>query len=441
MESKINKALLKQEFPCREKEIDILSNIDRCPIVDFIYIWGSSNGGKTTLLKKIYAQKNLVYIDLIECYSLSLVLNRILYLLFKKKESCSKLSLFLSHLKCLDSGKVYYLILDNAERLHSLPAQLLSCLLKIKEKINIDFKVILISNLPYSKLRLSIGIREPFQLNFKNYNVEEMKKILLKKAEAMEKKEKREAIINLFQKKEYLSLKVNFLDLFLKAIFIKKSTHIPFLIHLFYHYLLIYSIPVITSQSTESFQPSFLYGVFAKNGYADAMVELKFINIDDEEQNNQTQVVQSELEANNNPIILPYYAKYLLIASYLASYNPAKLDPIYFYNGTNRILNGNLLNKNKRERKNKDNDPKEPSFFPMDRLMAIFYSILTEELIDTSQIDNLLATLISNQFISQVGGYGRLEDIKLKCEVSFELIKTLSDQVNLDLRHYLHASD
>lgn len=76
---------------------------------------------------------------------------------------------------------------------------------------------------------------------------------------------------------------------------------------------------------------------------------------------------------------LPFFSKFLIIAAYLASYNPARYDRRLFV-------------KAKEGRKNKDKGLKSlkkqklhnaarlmgPKVFPIDRLMAIFYSIVEE---------------------------------------------------------------
>ena len=76
---------------------------------------------------------------------------------------------------------------------------------------------------------------------------------------------------------------------------------------------------------------------------------------------------------------LPFFSKFLIIAAYLASYNPARYDRRLFV-------------KAKEGRKNKDKGLKSlkkqklhnaarlmgPKVFPIDRLMAIFYSIVDE---------------------------------------------------------------
>ncbi|KAL7976287.1 hypothetical protein Chor_002506, partial [Crotalus horridus] len=63
---------------------------------------------------------------------------------------------------------------------------------------------------------------------------------------------------------------------------------------------------------------------------------------------------------------LPYYSKFLLIAAYLASYNPARTDKRFFVKTSNHLLG--------------------PKPFPLDRLLAILYSIVDSRIPPTANI-------------------------------------------------------
>lgn len=92
---------------------------------------------------------------------------------------------------------------------------------------------------------------------------------------------------------------------------------------------------------------------------------------------------------------LPFFSKFLIIAAYLASYNPARYDRRLFV-------------KAKEGRKNKDKGLKSlkkqklhnaarlmgPKVFPIDRLMAIFYSIVEERVTPSLNIFVQVSLLI-----------------------------------------------
>jgi origin recognition complex subunit 5 len=80
---------------------------------------------------------------------------------------------------------------------------------------------------------------------------------------------------------------------------------------------------------------------------------------------------------------LPYYAKFFLIAAYLASYNPARADRRLFVKN-----HGKERKKKKKQQKKQAEQLLGPKPFALDRLLAIFYAIIEEDV-------NLTANLLS----------------------------------------------
>jgi origin recognition complex subunit 5 len=89
---------------------------------------------------------------------------------------------------------------------------------------------------------------------------------------------------------------------------------------------------------------------------------------------------------------LPHYTKFLLIASYLASYNPPRFDVRYFAKaseerkkkkggGTRKGRVDKLGGKMRQQLLG-------PKAFPVERMLAIFYSIIEEPLEDTIDIQS-----------------------------------------------------
>ncbi|KAF1994152.1 hypothetical protein P154DRAFT_557396 [Amniculicola lignicola CBS 123094] len=81
---------------------------------------------------------------------------------------------------------------------------------------------------------------------------------------------------------------------------------------------------------------------------------------------------------------LPYYTTHLLIAAYLASYNPSRTDPTYFMKHTDKRKNRRRVHTNNLTTASTPNTkarriPRHlltPSPFPLDRLLAIFRALL-----------------------------------------------------------------
>ncbi|XP_046864696.1 origin recognition complex subunit 5-like isoform X2 [Xenia sp. Carnegie-2017] len=133
---------------------------------------------------------------------------------------------------------------------------------------------------------------------------------------------------------------------------------------------------------------------------------------------------------------LPYYSKYLLIASYLASYNPAKTDRQFFCK-TGRKLTKQAKVAAKTFVK-KSCHLKGPHPFILDRLMAIFYSIVDEKVPISAVILTQLSSLVTLCFLTKISSNDVLDSPKFKCMVSLEFIKTIARQLEFDLGHYLY---
>ncbi|KAJ6666352.1 hypothetical protein lerEdw1_000625 [Lerista edwardsae] len=90
---------------------------------------------------------------------------------------------------------------------------------------------------------------------------------------------------------------------------------------------------------------------------------------------------------------LPYYSKFLLIAAYLASYNPARTDKRFFVKHHGKIRKINFQKKHEKEVQLKinlflqtSNHLLGPKAFPLDRLLAILYSIVDKRVAPTANI-------------------------------------------------------
>ncbi|KAF7246574.1 Origin recognition complex subunit 5 [Varanus komodoensis] len=79
---------------------------------------------------------------------------------------------------------------------------------------------------------------------------------------------------------------------------------------------------------------------------------------------------------------LPYYSKFLLIAAYLASYNPARTDKRFFVKHHGKIRKKNFQKKHEKT----SNHLLGPKPFPLDRLLAILYSIVDSRVAPTANI-------------------------------------------------------
>ncbi|KAK4580474.1 hypothetical protein LTR86_000677 [Recurvomyces mirabilis] len=145
---------------------------------------------------------------------------------------------------------------------------------------------------------------------------------------------------------------------------------------------------------------------------------------------------------------LPYYAKWLLIAAYLASFNPAKLDALYFMKSTDR------------KRRKKGGGTAKPSnrpgqirkiprhllgasAFTLDRLLSILHAILPHDLRSTIDIYTQIATLTSLRLLVRGGGIGGSDTLepggkwRAGLAVTWEYVQALARSVDFGLLDYI----
>lgn len=142
---------------------------------------------------------------------------------------------------------------------------------------------------------------------------------------------------------------------------------------------------------------------------------------------------------------LPYYTKFILIASFLASYNPPRLDMRYFAKVSNQ--GGKMTKRSKiaaAKKNGHDNMGSKlrqqllgPKPFPIERMLAIFYSILDEEVEENVNVHTQIASLVSLRMLQRVTPMDKLDSIKCKCNVSYEMIKALAKSTRFEIDKYL----
>lgn len=139
---------------------------------------------------------------------------------------------------------------------------------------------------------------------------------------------------------------------------------------------------------------------------------------------------------------LPHYSKWLLCAAYLASFNPARQDAIYFMKATERKRRkkggGTVARRETKSRK----IPRHllsPSPFPLDRLFAILHAILPHDLVPTMDIYTQLATLCSLRLLLRtavIGGDILESGGKWKVNFGWDYAVKIARSVGLDLTDY-----
>lgn len=142
---------------------------------------------------------------------------------------------------------------------------------------------------------------------------------------------------------------------------------------------------------------------------------------------------------------LPYYTTHLLISAYLASYNPSRTDTTYFMTHSDKRKNkrkvhaGSGILKSKHRRISRH--LLTPSPFSLDRLLAIFRSLLEGSVPQLADIYTQIATLTSMRLLVRVGGAVGSDplDAGARWRVNFgwEWVRGLGRTVGIEVGEYL----
>lgn len=145
---------------------------------------------------------------------------------------------------------------------------------------------------------------------------------------------------------------------------------------------------------------------------------------------------------------LPYYPKWLLVAAYLASFNPARLDALYFMKATEkkrRKKGGGTARSGGRPSQTRK-IPRHllaASAFTVDRLLAIFHTILPDDLRTTIDVHRQIATLSSLRLLIRAGGIGSGDPLEAGGKwrvgpmVSWEHVQSLARSLDFSLTDYV----
>ncbi|KAL9961950.1 hypothetical protein ACROYT_G030994 [Oculina patagonica] len=429
---------------CRKTEIDTLLSLfgERasfsCPAV---FVCGHTATGKSFLVQTLLKELELphVSVNCVESFTARLIYEHILYQLQESDEEddllntppkCDNMTDFLRHLKQSLLSKeltteTFYIVLDKAERLRDIEANALPAFLKLQEFTQLNICVILLSQIVWEKFQVGTGFYEPVIIHLPDYSKTELLQIMARDCPS-------EYPVEFF--KAYCQL--------LMSVFYSVCRDLNELRHLALLHFPKYCEPIASgdAQLTDSrklwrnIEPHLkkaLHTVYLREVSSNQWENIigQDTQTDGENLAGQGISVRSHIE-------LPYYAKYLLIAAYLASYNPAHTDRRFFTKQGRR----GLSNRAKAAAKAKKSNTQltGPKNFQLDRLMAIFYSIVEENVAPSASILCQISSLVSLNLLAQITSDDQIDCPKYKCLVNFLSISDIAKQLQFDIVQYLY---
>ncbi|XP_049749056.1 origin recognition complex subunit 5 isoform X2 [Elephas maximus indicus] len=388
-----------------------------------IFIYGHTASGKTyvtqTLLKTLELPH--VFVNCVECFTLRLLLEQILNKLSHLNSAeegcttqitCDTFNDFVRLFKQVTKAEglrdqTVYIVLDKAEYLRDMEANLLPGFLRLQELTDRNVTVIFLSEIIWEKFRPNTGCFEPFVLYFPDYSIGNLQKILCNDHPPEYSADFYAAYINI-----------------LLGVFYTVCRDLKELRHLAVLNFPKYCEPVVKGEASERDTRKLWRNIEPHLKKAMQTVYLREISSSQWEKLQQDDTDPGQLKGLSayTHVELPYYSKFILIAAYLASYNPARTDKRFFLKHHGKIKKTNFLKKHEKT----SNHLLGPKSFPLDRLLAILYSIVDSRVAPTANIFSQITSLVTLQLLTLVGHDDQLDGPKYKCTVSLDFIRAIA---------------
>lgn len=455
-----------EKVPCRENQLndllDLMGEGDE-PLPVSVFISGNMATGKSLSVKTVLRYLNFkhVIIDCIECYTPKIMYEAILTGLNDDQVDikCDSLCELMNNLNTYSSEQSSYepivLVFDRAERFRNMDQSIMSTFLRLREFCNLNICTFFVTHLIYDNFYFKMGVREPIKLYFPNYNKEELFKIIFlhQKAFVRHLTSNHNVDCGIKEDLERPELFANFLNAFL-SVFYRPCRDLIELQHMARVNFVKYCEPIINKE-IKSNDLSKLWRHIAP--ILKTSLELLYLRINTSKPSSQSpckenkdwqepqsynfeNTLKEELLSTKTfaqSFELPFYAKFLLIAAYLASYNPPKEDKRLFMKNHGKQRKRLQQVKAKAKINEKLNTQLGPKIFTLDRLLAIFYAILEEKIGLTSNLLAQIATLVELKLIAGSKEID-LDASKYKCIVGYDFISAVAQTVGFNVRKYLY---
>ncbi|XP_008545118.1 origin recognition complex subunit 5 [Microplitis demolitor] len=431
---------MRKNIICRDKIISklysLIGNSDE-PMPQNLFIYGHLSTGKSLVIESLLKYINYRH-SIINCIEHPSSKSLFEYILndinnykdnkslddLKNNYKCDNFMQFIDHLKIIQSNNYdnygnspIVIVLDKCEGLRDMDSNLLPGFLRLNELTKLNIMTVLISDIVWDKYFIKTGIIEPLKIFFTQYTFEEIAEILY-----------------LYRPDNYRSetFYKNYINLFLSVFFryCRDINELRYMAILNYKK---YIEPINLGLCKDTDVTTLWRNI---SSTLKANLEVIYLRVSTDDFTERTQLSQ-EIESTTKLALsfeLPFYAKFMLIAAYLASYNPPKEDKRLFVKASDKKKKRPTINMKKRITMFTHIGPRT---FPLDRMLAIFCAI-SEEKIDISA--NLLAqipTMCQLGLLTTVGD-NNLDEPKFKCCVNYDFITVISKKVGFNVKNYLY---
>ncbi|XP_038068907.1 origin recognition complex subunit 5-like isoform X2 [Patiria miniata] len=428
---------------CREKQMAMLYSLmgePSQPTCPSVFIYGHGATGKTLVVSTLLKAASLphAFVNCIECQTSRQLLDSILDQVANHKphpennysslNRCENMNTFVRLLKKTIEergieNQTVYIVLDKAERLRNMDGNLLPAFLNLSQLSGCNVCVFLLSQIVWEKFLFGFGSNhfEPFIIHFPDYTKSELLEIIASDCPKGYSAEFYSSYVNL-----------------LMSIFYMVCRDLNEIRHLAQLNFPKYVEPITKGEASEKDSHKLWRHIEPHLKKALQTVYLREVTSEQWEKYQRDEISQTGQSSilpssSRTQIELPFYSKYLLIAAYLASYNPARYDRRFFSKNSGKVKKSAVNRK-----KETSHQLLGPRAFPLDRLMAIFYSIVDSRVAPTANIFSQISSLVTLQLLAQVGHEDQLDTPKYKCTVSLEFIRSIARTVSFDVIRYLY---
>jgi len=433
---------------CRDSHVELLSlylgpgqegDVEEVPCLpECLLVQGVAGVGKSVTLRWFLQDIGIphAFVHCIEAYQPRLLYQSILDQLGGAEGRCDSLSDFTRMLgECLGEGRRGVIVLESGERLRD-EGTMLSVFTRLQEITGCNVCTIVETRLDWAKLRPPQDIISPITLHFAQYTRDELVKLVGSLLEG-----DREEQFRL----QYAGL--------VMSVFYSVTRSLVELLHIARLNYATYIKPVLAEEFKETDTKKLWFHIEPHLRKCLSTVHLREVaskqmlsieqeqNATKEESSTSTPLAPLPLATGPNisnvnriTIELPFYSKFLLISAFLASYNPAKSDKRFFvkHHGKQRKTITSMKSKEKL-----NSQLTGPKPFPLERLLAIFYNIVEEQVNPTANIYSQVTTLVKLQLLSAIG-LDMMDQPKYKCNVSLDFVRTVAKTVQFDVYKYLY---
>ncbi|RDD46794.1 Origin recognition complex subunit 5 [Trichoplax sp. H2] len=440
---------------CRsEQVIPLLLLLDSgCSYCPNIFLYGQASTGKTfavqnimnilkSMILKFMLQLPHAFVNCLESQSgrqfyrhiRKSIGHKSLQVNLDRNNYCDNIEGFIKYLKDVmkEHGKAFYMVFDNADRIGNLDSTLFSILLGLKELVDPKITVFLISNLSWEDLSLSINCRQPFLQFFPNYQKDELVTILSQSCKLSDDQSFNACYLN-----EIL------------GVFLSVCRDLRELSYLAQKCYSLYRKP-IDSGKVDVCETRVLWTHF-RSHFKSALSKMYLRESNSFQWDKMNRCYGNSNEDTENlsslpnidRIQLPLYSKYLLIAAYLASYNPVSSDKKLMKKDKR---SGTKASRQYRARKI-DGWLSGPKQFSIERILAIFHNIIEDDVPTNINILGQrcicyklqiffikITSLVSLQYLTRNSDE---TSTTYTCLATFDFIRSISRSVQFDIVPYL----